>query len=151
MSDHATKVFVYGTLKHGLSNHGVLRRLGAKFLGEAIVAQPCKMVIPPLDYGGSGAPVLTLASELAGALSTLVVGELYDVPDEAMQVLDKFEHKYVRSCIDVTIAGETARANTYVQPPSAQLEAMTPCNDFTSNHDFAYRQRRTASCSSPAL
>lgn len=71
-------LFVYGTLRQGRSNHGLLERLEAKFLGTDSVT----------------GKVLLILGGLPGLIKTstgLVDGELYELPDESLDVLDRFE------------------------------------------------------------
>lgn len=76
MSEH---VFVYGTLKRGLSNHRYLA--GQKFLGEASTAPLYRMV----DCGGY--PGMFAVEE--GGLS--ILGEVWEVDDACRQQLDILE------------------------------------------------------------
>lgn len=62
----------------GQSNHQILQRIGAKFLGMAQIHaefKPTKYPFPAIVERGSG----------------LVKGEIYSLTDEAIDVLDHFE------------------------------------------------------------
>ena len=48
--DFPVKVFVYGTLKRGCSNHDVMVRAGGKFLCEAKTAELRKLIVPHLPF-----------------------------------------------------------------------------------------------------
>jgi len=74
-----TRVFVYGTLKRGGSNHALLA--GQKFLGEA--RTPPGVTLYSLgDYPG----LVRSPGDTAG-----VVGELWAVDDACLQQLDELE------------------------------------------------------------
>jgi gamma-glutamylaminecyclotransferase len=99
----AVRLFVYGSLLSGEENHGAL--LGARFVGAARTAPRYTLVslgrYPALVVGGR----------------TAVVGELYDVDDARMVLLDEFEgvpEHYLRVDVDVE-GGEPAQG--YVLAP----------------------------------
>lgn len=97
-------VFVYGTLKQGFGNHGILNR--AKFVGiGTTVSGAFKM----LD---GGFPMV-----LTDGLFK-VTGELYEVPDETtLKNLDRLEGVptlFVRHPVEVEVQGETYDALMYV-------------------------------------
>lgn len=73
------RVFVYGTLKRGLSNHRYMA--GQKFLGEARTAPLYRMV----DCGGY--PGMFTVEE--GGLS--ILGEVWEVDDGCRKQLDILE------------------------------------------------------------
>jgi gamma-glutamylaminecyclotransferase len=75
-----TTVFVYGTLKHGYSNHRLLE--SAKFLGNAITKQPHVL----LD---AGFPVCVIAGD--NDKTTYVFGEVYEVDAATLTRLDRLE------------------------------------------------------------
>ncbi|CAN5922901.1 hypothetical protein BH11MYX4_BH11MYX4_44740 [soil metagenome] len=108
------RVFVYGTLMRGHANHRVLVELDASRLGEARTAAPRTLV----DLGPY--PALLPADPArdagagAGAVSVSVSGELFEVDEAALEILDVFEgcpDLYVRERIALEGAGE---AWTYV-------------------------------------
>ena len=76
----STLVFVYGTLKRGLSNHRWLR--GQTFLGEARTVAGYRM----FDLGGYPGMVLE-EGEDGGAIE----GEVWAVDAEGLRGLDKLE------------------------------------------------------------
>jgi gamma-glutamylcyclotransferase (GGCT)/AIG2-like uncharacterized protein YtfP len=67
------KLFVYGTLKQGRSNHRLMH--GAKFLGKAYI----------LGYQLHQCPAITPKE------GGIVYGELYEVESSHVAMLDKFE------------------------------------------------------------
>ncbi|MBZ0272685.1 gamma-glutamylcyclotransferase [bacterium] len=73
----STILFVYGTLKHGQRNHGLMRE--ARFLGEAITAPHYTL----LDLG-------PFPGLIAGG-NTAVHGELYEVEPKLLVRLDRHE------------------------------------------------------------
>ena len=76
----STLVFVYGTLKRGLSNHRWLR--GQTFLGEARTVPRYRM----FDLGGYPGMVLE-EGEDGGAIE----GEVWEVDEKGLRGLDKLE------------------------------------------------------------
>ena len=75
------KVFVYGTLKRGEGNNGLLLGCGADFLTNAKTKEPRKLVI-------SGLPYLN-KPEIEGGVQ--VCGEIWEVPDSMIWRLDQLE------------------------------------------------------------
>lgn len=92
-------VFVYGTLKRGQSNQQVMS--GARFAAPALSVQAWKLVA--LQHY----PALVRESGPAR-----IVGELWEVPQEMMAMLDRFEEVpelYTRHEIEVEcLAADTA-------------------------------------------
>jgi gamma-glutamylcyclotransferase (GGCT)/AIG2-like uncharacterized protein YtfP len=77
--DFPLKVFVYGTLKRGGSNHDVMVRAGGTFLCEAKTAELRKLIVTHLPFLCDGhAPD-----------GYQVEGEIFEIPDE--QGLDKID------------------------------------------------------------
>lgn len=73
----STILFVYGTLKHGQRNHGLMRK--ARFLGEAVTAPQYTLLdlgsFPGMIHGGT----------------TAVHGELCEVGSQLLTRLDRHE------------------------------------------------------------
>ena len=80
--DFPLKVFVYGTLKRGGSNHDVMVRAGGKFLCEAKTAELRKLIVPHLPFLCNGhAPD-----------GYQVEGEIYEIPDaRGLDLIDTLE------------------------------------------------------------
>jgi len=74
------KVFVYGSLKRGFSNHGCLR--GQQFLGPARTERRYRMY----DYGGFPAVV-----ETGPETGLAIEGELWEVDADCLVTLDWLE------------------------------------------------------------
>ena len=99
------KVFVYGTLKSGKSNHYFLAN--AKFLGKARVGRNFKLYVSGLPYlveeSGDGA-----------------VGEVYEVDNEGLMSLDRLEghpNFYFRKPVKVKYEDNTEEeALVYLHP-----------------------------------
>jgi gamma-glutamylaminecyclotransferase len=75
-----TKVFVYGTLKRGLSNHGWLR--GQTFLGEAQTEPDYRL------YKLGGYPGMVRVADGAGLA---IRGEVWEVDEAGLAGLDMLE------------------------------------------------------------
>ena len=77
--EYPLKVFVYGTLKRGGSNHDVMVRAGGTFLCEAKTAELRKLIVTYLPFLCDGhAPD-----------GYQVEGEIFEIPDE--RGLDKID------------------------------------------------------------
>ena len=90
------KVFVYGTLKRGGSNHDVMVRAAGKFLCEAKTAELRKLIVTYLPYLCDGhAPD-----------GYQVEGEIFEIPDEqGLDIIDTLEGNgsfYLRRLDDFT-------------------------------------------------
>ena len=86
------RVFVYGTLKSGFSNHYLLK--GCECLGGAASVSTYKMI-------ENGFPVI-----LPDPQGKPLAGEIYIVDDETLARLDQLEREgssYDRKLIDVTL------------------------------------------------
>jgi gamma-glutamylcyclotransferase (GGCT)/AIG2-like uncharacterized protein YtfP len=105
------RVFVYGTLMLGHSNHRVLVELAAFRIGEARSVAARTLV----DLGPYPALLPTDATRDAGAAG--VTGEIFEVDESALEVLDVFEgcpDLYRRERIALEHAGTAIEAWTYV-------------------------------------
>ena len=79
---YPVKVFVYGTLKRGGSNHDVMVRAGGRFLCEAKTAELRKLIVTYLPFLCDGhAPD-----------GYQVEGEIYEIPDaRGLEIIDTLE------------------------------------------------------------
>ena len=123
----AATIFVYGTLKRGCRNHGLLK--SAEFLSEAQTEPGCRMV----DCGShpglvraqalrtepgraeSGRAEQAQAESQSGDPAGIVFGELYRVDAELLAALDRFEdvpNEYERAAIRLS-DGQEAQAYFY--------------------------------------
>jgi gamma-glutamylcyclotransferase (GGCT)/AIG2-like uncharacterized protein YtfP len=87
------RVFVYGTLKSGFSNHYLL--MGCEFVGAAATVPTYKMI-------ENGFPVI-----LPDPKGKPLAGEIYIVDDDTLARLDQQEREgtsYDRQLIDVSLA-----------------------------------------------
>jgi gamma-glutamylcyclotransferase (GGCT)/AIG2-like uncharacterized protein YtfP len=114
-------VFVYGTLMRGGANHGVLVRLGARYVGAARTARGRTLV----DLGPY--PALLPFDDSRDAVAPNVHGEVFAVEESMLPELDEFEGAptlYLREPIDLVTDAGAANAFTYVfakkMPKSAQ-------------------------------
>lgn len=98
-------VFVYGTLKKGYANHGLLE--GAEFLGEATSKDARWNLVdlgpfPAMTYG-----------------HTAVRGEVYAIDSSHLRALDRLEgypQYYDRNVVDFTMGDTTVAAWVYWMP-----------------------------------
>ena len=107
------KVFVYGTLKSGKSNHDLLK--GQKFLGRSAVLGQYKFV----DLGPF--PAVVMDPSCSPNSPTMIVGEVYEIEDAALVALDILEghpNFYSRKEIDTAFG----KAWMYSFAPDARVD-----------------------------
>ena len=107
------KVFVYGTLKRGGSNHDVMIRAGGKFLCEAKTAALRKLIVTHL-------PFLCDAHAPDGYQ---VEGEIFEIPDaRGLDLVDTHDHNgsFYQRRLDDFIKLDSAKKHTvwvyYIMP-----------------------------------
>lgn len=116
------KVFVYGTLKKGHGNHPFLA--DQKYLGKGEIGKEFTL------YRDTILPYL-VRKDGEGA-----VGEVYEVQDERMPMLDMLEghpHVYNREKVEIKIDGEKDTAWVYVFPfelLKSHVEELRKITDF---------------------
>lgn len=82
------KVFVYGTLKRGHGNNGLMETAGAKFICETTTKDEYYLVSYGIPY------VVKDNKEYPRGIRRhkgKIKGELYDVPDKNIDILDDLE------------------------------------------------------------
>jgi len=103
-------VFVYGTLKRGFSNHGILEN--SKYLGTTETVSRSFMMYPL--FGSFPGVTICLDDGFA------IMGELYEVDSQTLNELDKLENNgkfYTRRLVSVyRKPGETVKAWMYLLP-----------------------------------
>lgn len=97
------RMFVYGTLKRGFPNHGLLD--GAQFVGEATTIHRYPMIVQGTHFS----PVMIPEEEQGHRIR----GEVWDVDDERLAALDHLESThlptgYIRKRIRVVLEGGTS-------------------------------------------
>jgi gamma-glutamylcyclotransferase (GGCT)/AIG2-like uncharacterized protein YtfP len=104
------RVFVYGTLRRGFSNHALLAR--SKFAGEAATLRTYWMI--------TTGPFPVLLDDVPadfGVAPLAVAGEIYHVDDATLAQLDRLEREgiaYDRKVTEVFEAGHKVEAHIYV-------------------------------------
>ena len=88
MSENSKLIFVYGTLKKGFHLHHYLD--GVKFIDATMTRENAY----DLEAIG-GEDVSPFPAMIPGKFH--ITGELYDVPDKILKVLDKLEWRYQRT------------------------------------------------------
>ena len=108
-------IFIYGTLKKAQPNHYILQGTGPTFIGNVITVKPVTFDLDggmyPKLWEPPGVPSVWEMDGI-GKLE----GELWDVPDNRIGVLDRFEGApdlYYRGTLEVRLAGETLECQTY--------------------------------------
>ena len=106
------RVFVYGSLKRGFCNHGLLRR--AAYLGEH--ATPARYTM----YDLGPYPAVSIGGR------TPISGEVFAVDKLTLVTLDKLE-EYPRVYDRIRIATPFGSAWMYVMPASAYPRVTNGC------------------------
>ena len=104
------RVFVYGTLRRGFSNHGLLAT--SKFIAEAATLRPYWMITT-----GPFPVLLDKVPDDFGVPALAVAGEIYHVADATVAALDRLEREgtsYDRKVTEVFEAGHKVEAYIYV-------------------------------------
>jgi len=123
--DNATRhlVFVYGTLKRGQSNHGLLA--GAEYHGEGATADTFGFYAgPDVSPAEKKLPEIPFAYEqpAEGDEAISVQGEVWEVDNATLAALDRLEGHpdwYERRQIPVTLGNENKIAYIYLIPGPA--------------------------------
>jgi gamma-glutamylaminecyclotransferase len=104
------RVFVYGTLKRGHSNHALLET--SRFLGEAATLQTYWMITT-----GVFPVVLDAVPADFGLPPLAIAGEIYHVDDATLAELDRLEREgrsYDRKVTDVSKGRRKVQAHIYI-------------------------------------
>ncbi len=104
------RVFVYGTLRRGHTNHALLK--ASKFAGEAATLRPYWMVTT-----GPFPVLFDAVPDDFGVRALAVAGEIYHVDDAMLLQLDSLEREgtsYDRKVTEVFEAGHQVEAYIYV-------------------------------------
>jgi gamma-glutamylaminecyclotransferase len=104
------RIFVYGTLKRGHSNHALLET--SKFFGEAATLETYWMITT-----GVFPVVLDAVPADFGLPPLAIAGEIYHVDDATLGELDRLEREgrsYHRKATEVFEAGRKVEAHIYV-------------------------------------
>lgn len=118
-------VFVYGSLKQGYHNHSVMQR------AQGVLVRPITSAERKFSLFSLGSfPALCYASQEETPF--FIKGELYEVPDQGMQVLDWLESGYDRESIKLEDGTEAwvyllrprGSRNTRLFPESAKSEIV---------------------------
>lgn len=128
------RVFVYGTLKRGESNHRLLAR--SRFVGVATTEPRFRL----LEAYGGAYPYL-----VAGQQS--IRGEVYEIDGGTLYSLDRLEgyradsevNHYNRETITVTIDDEQVEAMVYVL--NENNVSMESCTEYDGNE---WKSRRSS-------
>lgn len=139
-------IFVYGTLKRGLTNHqrylGVAERYGkAAFVGTATTLDAFPLVVrPPHMLPATCGPVLMDKNGSGHRIH----GEVFRLDDEALEAMDILEGVrsglYYKSNLSVRLNdSENLDCNAYFYPAKEELLALTPFQSYTAEHHDAYR------------
>lgn len=118
----AVRFFFYGTLMRGQANHRVVVEVGGRFVSDAVTTDAWRLV----DLGPYPALVSRDVST-NDADAHRVVGEVFEIDEPGIEVLDKFEgcpDLYARVRTTVEVAGEHVEAWAYVLARSVPTHAV---------------------------
>lgn len=135
-------IFVYGSLKQGMSNHCILSQ--QRYIGTAITEENYNL------YDLGHFPAVVDKSHPDFKLGYSIYGELYEVDDQCLQILDEFEGvdclMYRRQQIKIqkiNLVNLPTTSETYVQFLGNSPESYFYCksvknscqlNFWTENH-----------------
>ena len=115
--------FVYGTLRRGCGNHHVMQRAGGEFVGQAVLLDRYPLVVDGLPY------LLPIKGK-----GHHVIGELYRIPKDGWEVLDRLEGHprfYRRRVESFLLNGELVEAWAYfLARVDARLRRLPPVREF---------------------
>lgn len=102
--------FIYGTLKRNKYNHFLLEEIGAEFVGIVETTPNYLLYDGPLPY---------LCYVYDNNIGSKIKGELYNIPDDKISLLDSFEghpNYYKRCIIIIKTNGIEKYAFSYLYP-----------------------------------
>ena len=125
---YPVKLFVYGTLKRGGSNHSVMVRAGGEFLCEAKTVELRKLIVTHLPFLCDGhAPD-----------GYQVEGEIYEIPDaRSLHLIDTLEGNgsfYQRRLDDFFESDSDNEHTAWVYYIMREMDGE-PQRRFTANND----------------
>jgi len=101
------RVFVYGTLRRGHTNHALLK--ASKFVGEAATLRPYWMITT-----GPFPVLFDQVPDDFGVPALAVFGEIYHIDDATLAQLEREGTSYDRKVTEVLEAGHKVEAYIYV-------------------------------------
>jgi gamma-glutamylaminecyclotransferase len=138
-SKTTSNVFVYGTLKRGMFNHKLIQN--EKFIGIAQTTNHYKYSLVLSKWGFPY--LLETNEEKMGSLA--IKGELYEVSDEVLELLDELENikggLYQRKVIDVLLADclTTMKCFAYIAGEKENKSNLPTIEEYTQEiHDMKY-------------
>lgn len=129
MSD-VEPVFVYGSLKEGFHNHVVMRQAGGTLVRPIISAERKFSLFSLGSF-----PALCYAKEHETPF--FIKGELYEVPQHGMSVLDRLEAGYMRTKINLE---DNTEAWVYLLRPNSG-QRIFPMNAAQTTVEWEYKRR----------
>lgn len=119
------RLFVYGTLKRGERNHA--RLAGARHLGPATTRDAAFAMA---EYASVSRPG-RLAPDVRPGGACRIAGEIYEVDEERLAALDRFERVGVDYHRTVIALGDGTVAQAYLGAPEGRRPA-NPAGRFVS-------------------
>jgi gamma-glutamylaminecyclotransferase len=136
-----TKVFVYGTLKKGYSNHSFLS--GAKFIGKAETCSTYLMIGKDMPFPY----LLRYARASEGGLK--IQGEVYEVSSDILAKLDMLEgvpHHYKKEEVYVVTDSNTCMpVQTYVKATIRESDLTHPFIGTFEKKSYTHTARSDSS------
>lgn len=111
------RLFVYGTLKRGERNHA--RLAGARYLGPATTRDAAFAMA---EYASVSRPG-RLAPDVRPGGACRIAGEIYEVDEERLAALDRFERVGVDYHRTVITLGDGTVAQAYLGAPEGRRPA----------------------------
>ena len=120
-NDHSVYVFVYGTLKRGEANHGVMESADGEFMAESKLA----------GYYMVNTPWYPFAAKSDND-DDYIEGELYKVPADKLHILDTLEG-YPQLYDRDTVSVQDLDVFIYVNRNKAEMKAYESKYSKTTN------------------
>ena len=111
-------IFVYGTLKRGMSNHHVLEALAATYISSDITIEK----YPMFDLG-HGYPYL----QDTKGIGNRIEGEIYELDSSNLRTIDEFECSptlYHRGKVTVMLDREPVEVSAYFKTKELTTEQL---------------------------
>lgn len=129
-------IFVYGTLLSGLRNHDKLK--ASSFIGHGITIDQFFFTY----YNTFSYPLITYQQILKDQNKTNIIGEVYNVDNNILELLDELEghpYMYTREKIKVKIGIRTIDVETYIIKQSSMLDFLIGNGEMCSINGGSYK------------
>jgi gamma-glutamylaminecyclotransferase len=130
-------VFVYGTLLSGLRNHDKLK--ASLFVGHGVTVDQFFFTY----YSTFSYPLITYQQILKDQIKTNIIGEIYNVDNNVLELLDELEghpYMYTREKIKVKIGIRTIDVETYIIKQTHMIEFLLGNEEMNAINESSYKK-----------